>query len=284
MSNIFIYFLYLVILTICTILTVKYCMLNGLKNLSLYFSMEDKTKGQIIGYITSLPELVIMMATAAYGIIDAGFWNIASSNIINTFLFLLAITFYNKIKCLTLKSFGHDIAWILVSILVPVIFFKFNLQSSLSMSFGLLLLFFIYKITEKKFTKKCIQEKKEVIQKSLVHKQKHQLVKGIMLLMSSSVIIIICGILSGQISELLILKLNISSWMVGWILGITTSIPEMGSFFEIFRINYQEREDILIKDQKNTQISIDILLTSNLSNLCLILPIGIIFAYIASSL
>ena len=272
-------FLFLILFAFFTIVAVKYCILNGLGIISRYSSIKDKTKGQIVGYITSLPEFVVVLASAIYGVIDAGFWNIVASNIINIFLFILASIVYGKTRCLMDKSFRRNIFWIIISIIVPLSLFQLNVQLSIFISCLLLLLFIIYKIDESRANHIQLKEEQNHMP---TQKQGNNLSKGLLLLFIGSVMIIFCGIYLGKISSQLVLTLHIPAWMIGWLVGLITSFPEMGSFFEIFKINYQDEKDIVNKDKKNTQIGIEALLISNLSNLCLILPLGIMIAYCVS--
>jgi len=50
-----------------------------------------KARGQVTGYATSVPELIGLVAAGMAGVWEAGFWNVASSKIINSVLMLLAI-------------------------------------------------------------------------------------------------------------------------------------------------------------------------------------------------
>jgi len=61
--------------------------------------------------------------------------------------------------------------------------------------------------------------------------------------------------------------------MVGWILGLISSIPEMSGFFEIFR-NYKQAGSL--KGLDDTQEALDALVASNMCNLCVVLPLGIL--------
>ena len=78
-----------IILTVCafiTIAAVRVLVIYGINVLSTALRFSVKTKGQIIGYATSIPELVVIVSSAFAGVFEAGFWNIASSNIIIQYL------------------------------------------------------------------------------------------------------------------------------------------------------------------------------------------------------
>lgn len=86
-------------------------------------------------------------------------------------------------------------------------------------------------------------------------------------------VIVVSGWKLGSAAEELILTLGIASWIIGWILGFVSSISKMSGFFEVYRKHH--REDSL-KGLHDTQEVLDLLVASNRSNLCLILPLGIL--------
>ncbi|MBE9535417.1 MAG: hypothetical protein IMF03_10460, partial [Proteobacteria bacterium] len=81
------------------ILFVKFGLLKGIDNIASAMKWNAKTRGQATGYATSVPELVCLVSTGLAGVWEAGLWNVASSNIINVTLMLLAV--------LKFKQFGE---------------------------------------------------------------------------------------------------------------------------------------------------------------------------------
>ena len=57
--------------------TVKYGLCNGLNRIGVSLNWSAKTRGQITGYATSVPEAVALISTAMSGVWSAGLWNIA---------------------------------------------------------------------------------------------------------------------------------------------------------------------------------------------------------------
>ena len=87
------------------------------------------------------------------------------------------------------------------------------------------------------------------------------------------VVILVSGYFIGDVAENLIRVLGVPAWMIGWILGLISSIPEMSGFFEIYR-KYKKAGSL--KGMEDTQEALDTLVASNMCNLCLILPFGIL--------
>ena len=104
-----------------TIVAVRLLVINGLERLARVLGWSAKTQGQILGYATSLPELVAVLATALNGreSLEGGFWNIASSNVINLVLFLAAVVFYLRYWELLNPRFIEEISFCGFSVLLP---------------------------------------------------------------------------------------------------------------------------------------------------------------------
>ncbi len=88
---------------------VRYGMLNGLRQIASAQKWSAKTRGQVTGYATSVPEFVCLLAAGLSGVWDAGLWNIASSNMINTGLMLAAVLYYGQHKELFNRRFFDEI-------------------------------------------------------------------------------------------------------------------------------------------------------------------------------
>ena len=86
------------------------------------------------------------------------------------------------------------------------------------------------------------------------------------------ILIVVSGWYLGGVAEDLVVELGVSVWMIGWILGLISSIPEMTGFFEIYR-KYQKAGTHRGID--DTQEALDSLVASNMSNLGIILPVGV---------
>ena len=84
-------------------------------------------------------------------------------------------------------------------------------------------------------------------------------------------LILVSGRFLGDSAGSLIKQLNVPAWAVGWILGLVTSVCELASFIEIYRIHKPKDSPTHIKD---TQEALDALVASNIATLGLILPLG----------
>ena len=96
---------------------------------------------------------------------------------------------------------------------------------------------------------------------------------GLVSLVTGIAVIIFAGRCLGGSADALVNELGTPAWLIGWVLGFITSVPEMASFFEIYRLEKSRGRLPLLND---TQAALDALVASNMSNLCIILPAGII--------
>ncbi|MDP6935663.1 MAG: hypothetical protein QGG40_22275, partial [Myxococcota bacterium] len=101
----------LAVLGLGVVLTTRYLVLDGLEHLADGLGWSTKTRGKLLGFATSVPELVATLATASRGLLGAGLWNIASSNILNTALFLAAALRYRRAKRVLQRRFIDELGF-----------------------------------------------------------------------------------------------------------------------------------------------------------------------------
>jgi Ca2+/Na+ antiporter len=253
------------ILILCaavTVAAVRLLVMSGITSLCDTLRLSEKTEGQIIGYATSLPEFVVVVSAAFSGVFDAGFWNIASSNIINWILFMSAVFVFRQHRDLAQRAFIDEIVFGTLSVAVPLGMLAAGVKVSLAVSAAMALFFILYRVIDARFNPVTPQPP---------HPERTAvpLWRGILFLAAGIAVIIAAGRFLGAGAENLIHTLNMPSWLVGWILGLITSIPEMASFFEIFRL-YKKRGRL--GTTGDTQEALDALVASNMSNLGVILP------------
>lgn len=267
-------FTILLISAAVTIAAVRFLLLCGIDTLATSFRLSSKIKGQIIGYTTSLPEFVVVVAAAVSGVFEAGFWNIASSNIINMVLCFSAILYYKQHGDLRHPTFIDELIFSPLSVAIPLVLFLTKVDLTVSIAIGLFIVFLVYKYLDNKLNANPTRpaESSEPVTKKAIGIAFVQIVVGIAL-------VIVAGDFLGDSTKILIVRLGTPSWLIGWILGFMTSLPEMTSFFEIYRTAESKN---LLHLPDNTQEALDALVASNMSNLGIILPLGmLLFAIFA---
>ncbi len=245
------------------ILLVKYGLLSGIDRIAPALAWSPKTRGQALGYATSAPELVTLVAAGLSGVWEAGLWNIASSNIINTGLMLLAVFFFRRGKDLFHRRFIDEIGFGVLGIAAPLVLMWFQLDRSWFVIPVLFLLFFGYLVLDRRFNEKP---------KTIVDRKKGSLPIGLLMCLVALILISVVGIFLGGATKSVVHQMAIHPAIAGWILGAVTSFPEVVTFFSVFASSRRKGTSEQIED---TQEVLDNLASSNMSNTGLIYPIGL---------
>lgn len=245
---------------------VRFLIVPGIDKACLVLKYGSKARGQLLGYATSTPELVIVISSAAAGVFNVGFWNIATSNIINWILFLSAVFSFRQCRDLKRKAFIDEFSFGLFSVILPLVMYKYEVQGSVLLGTGLLLFFIFYKAVDRRLNRRV-----GVVEDRADNKTRN-LFPIILSIIIGVVPIVVAGRYLGEIAKDLVVELGISAWMIGWILGFVSSIPEMSGFFEVYR---KHKKAGMLRGIDDTQEGLHTLIASNMSNLGIILPVGV---------
>ncbi|VGO19689.1 hypothetical protein [Pontiella sulfatireligans] len=247
--------------------SVRFLLIPGIGKIGAALKFSAKVRGQMIGYATSVPELTVLVAGALAGVFKAGLWNIASSNIINLVLFLITVFAFRQQLDLKNKGFADEIFFGILSIIIPLLMFALHIGTGYATALGLVAFFVVYKVLDKRLNK---LGKPAPLPKGA---ENGTVGGGGLLLAIGLVVVLVAGRFLGTSAGALIKQLSVPAWAVGWILGLVTSVCELASFIEIYRIHKPKDSPEHIKD---TQEALDALVASNVANLGLILPIGML--------
>lgn len=275
--NLIFEFLKFIFYTIIIVVISKYLLVPVLRKLAESLSLSPKTVGNISGIATSVPELLTVCFSALTGLISASTYNIISSNVINLVQYLSTIFLNKNQSILSKKAIKIDLAMVILTIIIPILFFILKIDFSIQivpMFFLLLLLFyFINNHSHKLYLNKVTEQEKQIQeeQKWIMGKKKI-IVKNIILLCLIAILLYFIGNLLSDTLESLCIKFTVPQWLIGIFLGFITSIPELITFLESqkhYKTSKQNSEDGVIEATNN-------LLTSNIINLFVIQSIGII--------
>ncbi|MCY4331507.1 MAG: hypothetical protein OXC96_03195 [Cyanobacteria bacterium MAG CAR1_bin_15] len=267
-----------------TIVAVRLLVINGLERLARVLGWSAKTQGQILGYATSLPELVAVLATALNGreSLEGGFWNIASSNVINLVLFLAAVVFYLRYWELLNPRFIEEISFCGFSVLLPLVLAATGVSHSLVLSLALLGCFLGYHLLDHNLAELQGKRGQEAGAQPLDPSQgiaaahtpsSWGMAPALALLLTGAATLAIAGHRLGNSAEMLIEAIQLPAWLVGCCLGLVTSLPELTSFFELYGRSTGQGET---RKLDATQANLDTLVSSNMANIGLIYPLGLV--------
>ncbi|QEG02732.1 Sodium/calcium exchanger protein [Stieleria maiorica] len=255
------------------ILLVKYGLLRGIDHIASAMNWSAKARGQLTGYATSVPEFVCLVAAGLAGVWEAGLWNIASSNIINVVLMLLAVGFYRQFGKLFNIRFLDEIIFAGLAVAVPIVLMRFGMDSQWYLIPILLGFFVVYRFVDIRINRGVHHENVGTDAVGNLH-------LGITIGVTTLIAIGVAGIFLGDATKTVVEELKVHPAIAGWILGVVTSIPEMVSFFAVYAAS---KRDGQLGQLNDTQEALDNLTGSNMANVGFVYPIGLLAYLLALS-
>ena len=268
----------------------KYILVRTLRSLAENLKLKPKTVGDIAGVATSVPELLTISASSLSGLNTAGIYNIISSNVINLIQYFAAILLNKNQKFFRNKAIFIDVILVIITIILPILVVWVGVEVDLKMVPILLLLYIGFVRIDRNAHKLYLKDAEDANDVGDVKKTKHEnkewqkgsqvdkktVAKNICILIITAVLLFFIGELLGNTLENLCRKFNVPELMIGIILGVATSIPELITFFEAQKHHSKEQNNIhgVVEATNN-------LLTSNMMNLFIIQSIGILIASFA---
>lgn len=268
--NIILEFIQFIIFSTLIVLISKYLLVTVLRKLSKQLKLSSRTIGNIAGIATSVPELLTVSFSAFTGLIEISSFNIISSNIINFIQYLISIFINRNQNILSNKALKIDIIMIIFTILLPLVLI--NVQKDISIIPAFILLFILFYIINKNAHKLYLSKVRTTIEKEeQVKTNKIQIGLNFIYLILIAILLYLIGSLLSNTLTNLCIKFNIPEFILGVLLGVITSIPELITFIESQKhhMKNEKRETGVVEATNN-------LLTSNIMNLFIIQSIGIL--------
>jgi len=251
---------------------VRFGLISGLDHLAGALRWTAKLRGQATGYATSAPELVTLVAAGLAGVWEVGLWNIVASNLINIFLMASAVLFYGQLRDFATWRFLDEIGFAALAVAAPLLLMRFELDTSWVVVPVLFALFGVYRVVDRRVNPKAVERATETV---------GNLPLGVILVLTALLMIAMAGFFLGRATEDVVNQLGVHPAIAGWILGVVTSIPEMVSFFAIYAAAAREGR---LQDLNDTQEVLDNLTGSNMANVGVVYPIGLLAFLLGSSL
>ena len=257
----------MIVSALAIIFCVKYGLLRGIDQMADSLRWSAKTRGQITGYATSVPELVCLVSAGLAGVWQAGLWNIASSNIINLVLMISAVVYFKQHKGLFRRRFVDEIGFAMMAIAVPIGLMTVGLDTQWYLVPVLLGFFLVYRIVDRSVNRPgvSVADDEEAAAGSLP--------LGLMFVLGAMIAIIVAGIFLGDATASVVEQLGVHPAIAGWILGFVTSIPELVTFFAVYST---ARKEETLGDLNDTQEALDNLTGSNMANVGFVYPLGLL--------
>ncbi len=173
-----------------------------------------------------------------------------------------------------------DIVLVLITIIIPIFVLEQHIQIDIYAVPLFLILFIFFIFLNSRAHKIYLDTDNQEIENnqnknSKNSKNRIKTFKYIMILLITGVLLFFIGELLGNSLEILCNFFNIPETIIGILLGIITSVPELITFFESQRYYKQIKDEMLgVVEATNN------LLTSNILNLFIIQTIGILITSI----
>ncbi len=249
----------------------KYFLAETIRKIANIINLKSRIAGDIAGYATSVPELLTITTSSIRGLNGVSVFNILSSNIINLIQYLITIFTNKNISKLKNVAIITDVIMAILTIIIPVVLLELNIIIDASIIPLYLFIYIGFRLLNNRTHKIYIREINEENDENKKLETNKYLWKYILTLLLTGILLFVISEILGNTLEKLCIFLGVSETIIGIFLGITTSIPELITFFESQRYYKKEFNEMLgVVEATNN------LLTSNSVNLFVIQTIGIL--------
>ena len=273
-------YLKFIALALGIVLVSKYLLVPLLRKISKLLNLSAKASGNIAGISTSVPELLTVIFSVTSGLMDTSVYNIISSNVINLVQYTFSIYLNKNQKYLNNKAIIIDLVMVVITIFIPVFIVGVQIDTNLMTSFifvvFLILFYYINHNVHKLYLEREDEEllKEENSEKEYKKYRIAKIIIYILGLVAISIVLYFLGELLSVTLRNLALEFKLPEMLLGILLGLITSLPELITFIES-----QRKEKIKNSELANKLGVVEAtnnLLTSNLMNLFVIQSIGIL--------
>ncbi len=265
------------IYSILIVMISKYILVKALRKLAGNLKLKPRTIGNIAGIATSIPELLTVIVSSYRGLMGTSVYNIISSNVINFIQYSISLIINKNYKVIKNKGIIIQNILVIITIIFPIILLKLENTLNIIIVFILVAMYFIFYWISKKVHERYLsyedvkieeREKEQEVKEKHKNKQSFIYVGYILI---AGILLYFIGDALGSVLENLSESFGIAEWILGILLGMITSIPELVTFFESQK-HYKEEKD---KNLLGVIEATNNLLTSNMLNLFIIQAIGI---------
>lgn len=274
-------FIKFIILALGIVAISKYLLVPVLRKISKLLNLSAKATGNITGFATSVPELLTVVFSSTAGFIGTSIYNIVSSNIINLVQYIFSIYLNKNQKFLSNKAILIDLILVAITIIIPIGIVGLGVTMDIKMVivfvFLLIIFYYINHNVHKLYLEKEDQNLLEEIENEEITQEKNREIKTILYFIYLILIAIALYVIGEFLSKSLTNLSNIfglPEFILGILLGVITSIPELITFIESQRKEKSKNSEYA--DKLGVVEATNNLLTSNILNLFAIQSIGII--------
>lgn len=260
----------------------KYILVKSLRKLAENLKLKPRTIGNIAGIATSIPEFLTVTVSSFRGLMGTSFYNIISSNVINFIQYSVSIIINKNYTAIKNKGIVIQNILVILTIIFPSILLKLENTLNIVIVFIFVAMYIIFYWISKKIHERYLHDEDTRMAQEEFDRIKNEtesIGKGknkrsciyVGYILMAGILLYFIGNALGIVLENLAGIFGIAEWVLGVLLGLITSIPELVTFFEAQK-HYKKEED---KKLFGVIEATNNLLTSNMLNLFIIQAIGI---------
>lgn len=260
----------------------KYILVKSLRKLAENLKLKPRTIGNIAGIATSIPEFLTVTVSSFRGLMGTSFYNIISSNVINFIQYSVSIIINKNYTAIKNKGIVIQNIMVILTIIFPIILLKLENTLNIVIVFIFVAMYIIFYWISKKIHERYLHDEDTRMAQEEFDRIKNEtesIGKGknkrlciyVGYILMAGILLYFIGNALGIVLENLAGIFGIAEWVLGVLLGLITSIPELVTFFEAQK-HYKKEED---KKLFGVIEATNNLLTSNMLNLFIIQAIGI---------
>jgi len=230
-------------------------------------NLSRASTGQMLGYLTSAPELVATIFVASTGLFTVVSYNILGSNIVNVLLAGVAALWFKQVRKFGGGSFRFEQAIILVSIFVPIVLLITGQDSAIWSGIALFAAYIAYLLVMRRRHQAVGPVEVEDAAQPWENGKLRVILQIAILLAGIASLYFLGDVLGDSIYELGT-AFAVSAVILGGLTAVATSLPELTTFFASYAAHRRSGTD-------GNQEVMHNLMASNVFNLFAIQAIGI---------
>ena len=249
------------------ILVARFALYEPAQKLARAANMSRSATGQMLGYLTSAPELVATVFVAATGLFAVVSYNILGSNIVNVLLALTAAIWFRQTRKLSGGEFRFEQLIIIASIIVPVVLLVTGQDSAWWSGIALLAGYLAYLLAMRKRQQAGAPVELEDADQPWTDGKPRVIVQIAILAVGLVGLYLLGDVLGNSIYDLGV-AFGVATVVLGGLTAVATSLPELTTFFASYAAHKRAGTDGNAEVMHN-------LMASNVVNLLLIQAIGV---------
>jgi len=249
------------------ILVARFALYEPAQKLARAANLSRSATGQMLGYLTSAPELVATVFVAATGLFSVVSYNILGSNIVNVLLAAAAALWFKQVHKLGGSEYRFEQAIIVGSIIIPIVLLVTGQDSALWSGIALFAGYIAYLVVMRKRHQAGAPVEMEDAEQPWTDGKPRVIVQIAILAVGLVALYLLGDVLGDSIYELGV-AFAVPTIILGGLTAVATSLPELTTFFASYAAHKRAGTDGNAEVMHN-------MMASNVVNLLLVQAIGV---------